>query len=246
LRSSCQRSAPGNAGVSPAVSRDREKENGGPNARAPKDGVVEPKGWYSRGYLPHFDSPYVVQSIGFRLADAVPLQVVEMWKQQLHMDRHTPASDPRMIGLRRRIDRYEDAGHGSCVLRDARVAAITENALLHFDRERYRLIAWCVMPNHVHAMVELHEGFTLPNILHSWKSYTAKEINKILRERGQLWLEEYHDRYIRNERHFHTMVAYIENNPVKAGLCREARDWRFSSAKFKSREDGGRDARVPR
>lgn len=151
-----------------------------------------------------------------------------------------------MIGLRRKIDRYEDAGHGSCVLREPRVAAIVENAFLYFDRQRYGLIAWCVMPNHVHVMTEMYEGFTLSRVLHSWKSFTAKEINKVLKRRGQLWFEEYHDRYIRNERHFLSMVAYIENNPVKAGLCREARDWAFSSAKFNPREDGGRDARVPR
>jgi REP element-mobilizing transposase RayT len=187
-----------------------------------------------------------VQSIGFRLADAVPLVLIEMWKQQLHVDRHTPATDPRMIGLRRKIDRYEDVGHGSCVLRNPRAAAIVEAALLYFDRERYSVIAWCVMPNHVHVMIEPYEGFTLPIILHSWKSYTAKEINKLLRKRGQFWLEEYHDRYIRNERHFHTMVSYIENNPVKAGLCREAAQWAHSSARFSARGDGGRDARAPR
>ena len=151
-----------------------------------------------------------------------------------------------MNSLRRKIDRYEDAGHGSCVLRDARAAAIVENAFLYFDRQRYGLVAWCVMPNHVHVMTEMYEGFTLSNILHSWKSFTATEINKLLKSRGQLWLEEYHDRYIRNERHFHAMLSYIENNPVKAGLCRERSDWAFSSAKFNSREDGGRDARVPR
>jgi len=195
-------------------------ENGGRDARAPR-------GWYSRGYLPHFDASGVVQSIVFRLADAVPLALIEMWKQQLHVDRRTPASDPRMIGLRRRIDRYEDA-------------------LLYFDRERYRAIAWCVMPNHVYTMIEPCEGFALPAIVHSWKSYTAKEINKLLGKRGQLWFEEYHDRFIRNERHFHTMVAYIEKNPVKAGLCRDAAQWAFSSARFDERGDGGRDARAPR
>jgi len=132
-----------------------------------------------------------------------------------------------MIGLRRRIDRYEDA-------------------LLYFDRDRYRAIAWCVMPNHVHTMIEPCEGFALPAIVNSRKSYTAKEINKLLGKRGQLWIEEYHDRYVRNERHFHTMVAYIEKNPVKAGLCRDAAQWAFSSARFRGREDGGRDARAPR
>ena len=151
-----------------------------------------------------------------------------------------------MIDLRRMIDRYEDAGHGSCVLRDPRVADIVETALLHFDKERYRLIAWCVMPNHVHTMIEVFEGFPLPSVLHSWKSYTSKEINKLLGSRGQLWFEEYHDRFIRDERHFHVAVAYVEHNPVKAGLCREPRDWKFSSAARRSGEDGGRDARGPR
>ncbi len=102
------------------------------------------------------------------------------------------------------------------------------------------------MPDHVHTMIEICEGFALSAVLHSWKSYTAKEINQLLGTRGQLWLEEYHDRFIRDERHFHAAITYIENNPVAAGLCGEAHEWMFSSAKYRQREDGGRDARAPR
>jgi len=151
-----------------------------------------------------------------------------------------------MIELRRKIDRYEDAGHGLCVLRDRRAASLVEEALLHFDGERYRLIAWCVMPNHVHAMIEMRDGFLLTRLLHSWKSFTAKEINKIFGTTGQLWFEEYHDRFIRDEHHFRASVAYIERNPVEAGLCVDAREWVFSSARRRDKEDGGRDARGPR
>ncbi|HEY8188950.1 MAG TPA: hypothetical protein VIF64_22975, partial [Pyrinomonadaceae bacterium] len=68
---------------------------------------------------------------------------------------------------------------------------------------------------------------------HSLKSYTAHEANKILCREGQFWLEDYFDRYIRNEEHFQNTVKYIENNPVKAGLCAKASDWPFSSAWFK-------------
>jgi len=256
---------PGTAGVSPADSRDRERqagreagpsepaapcvsinhdpEHGGRDVRAPRK-VVIPRGWHSRGYLPHFDYPGLVQSITFRMADALPLKLIAEWKREMEIDRHTPADDPRMKDLRRRIDRYEDAGHGSCALRDPRAASIVENALLHFDGERYRLIAWCVMPNHVHTMIEMRDGFVLSGILHSWKSYTSKEINKLFRTKGQFWFEDYRDRYIRDERHFHVAVAYVENNPVRAGLCRVAQDWLFSSAK--RREHGGQDARAPR
>ena len=180
----------------------------------------------------------------FRLADALPQKVIDDWKLELDINRDTPATDPRMIDLRRKIERYEDAGHGSCVLRDPAPAEITETALLHFDGERYRLIAWCVMPNHVHAMFEMRDGYVLSRVLHSWKSFTAKEINKVLGKTGQLWLEEYRDRFIRDENHFHMTVAYIENNPVKAGLCRAPEEWAFSSARY--REHGGRDARAPR
>jgi REP element-mobilizing transposase RayT len=261
---------PGTAGVPPADSRDPKRqagreevpplassdhspELGGRDVRAPREAALPsapprntraPRGWYSRGYLPHFDYPGLVQSITFRLADALPLKLIAEWKSELEIDRHTPADDPRMKDLRRRIDRYEDAGHGSCVLRDPRAASLVENALLHFDWERYRLIAWCVMPNHVHTLIEMRDGFVLSGILHSWKSYTSKEINKLFGTKGQCWFEDYRDRFIRDERHFHIAVAYIENNSVKAGLCRVAQEWLFSSAKY--RELGGRDARGPR
>ena len=47
---------------------------------------------------------------------------------------------------------------------------------------------------------------------------------------GQFWQHEPFDRYIRNATHYRNVVSYIENNPVKAGLCKQASDWRFSSA----------------
>jgi REP element-mobilizing transposase RayT len=71
--------------------------------------------------------------------------------------------------------------------------------------------------------------------MHSLKSYTASEANKLLGRRGTFWMEEYYDRYIRDERHYVKTVAYIENNPVKAKLCRVPEEWAFSSARFHSR-----------
>jgi REP element-mobilizing transposase RayT len=71
--------------------------------------------------------------------------------------------------------------------------------------------------------------------MHSRKSYTAHEANRILKRSGQFWMEEYHDRYIRNAEHFHNAVAYIESNLVQAGLCARPEDWPFSSAWFRVR-----------
>jgi hypothetical protein len=102
--------------------------------------------WRSRGYIPHFDQPGVIQSITFRLYDAVPEALVNQWKIELNWISKIPATDPRQIALKRRIEAYEDIGYGVCWLRRADIASIAEQALLHFDGKRYRIIAWCVMP----------------------------------------------------------------------------------------------------
>ena len=211
---------PGSAGILAG-----ERKDGYPA----RDGVA-PKGWYSRNYLPHFDLPGLRQSITFRLHDAVPESVVAQWKTELKWIEGSAAKDPREVELRRRITKYEDAGHGACWLRDLRIADLVEDALLQFDGQRYRLITWCIMPNHVHVMIETWEGWPLAGVLHSWKSYTASEANKVLNRSGAFWFREYHDRFIRDEDHFAKAVAYIEENPVKAGLAKTAAEWRFGSA----------------
>ncbi len=70
--------------------------------------------WHSRGYFPHFDQSNLIQSITFRLHDAVPEMVIENWMKELAWSKRMPASHPRQIELRKRIDGYEDAGYGEC------------------------------------------------------------------------------------------------------------------------------------
>ena len=82
-------------------------------------------------------------------------------------------------------------------------------------------------------MIETRAGFTLPDILHSWKSFAANQANKIMGRRGEFWQREYLDRYIRNAEHYAQAVAYIEENPVKAGLAKVKTDWPWSSARFR-------------
>jgi REP element-mobilizing transposase RayT len=86
------------------------------------------------------------------------------------------------------------------------------------------------MPNHIHFLVSPFEDVELASIAHSIKSYTAHEANKILGRTGRFWQVEPFDRYIRSSRHHASVVRYIENNPVKAGLCKMPSDWRYSSA----------------
>lgn len=136
----------------------------------------------------------------------------------------------RKVEREKRVAAWLDRGEGECHLRDRRIAELVENTLLYFDGERYRLLAWCVMPNHVHAMIETTSGHPLERVIHSWKSYTAKEANRILRRRATFWQPEYHDRFIRDDDHYGNVLRYIELNPVIAGLVARPEDWRWSSA----------------
>ena len=232
-----ERASPRRAGLLSQAPWERWRPAGlffpSPMISSPPTMTETPSPWRSRGYLPHFDQPRLVQAITFRLHDAVPDSVVETWQRELDWNESLPVSDPRRAELRKRISRYEDSGHGACWLRDDRVAALVEGALLHFDEQRYRLIAWCVMPNHVHALIEAQENWPLALIMHSWKSYTSHAANKILQRSGDFWFREYFDRFIRDDRHFARAVHYIEENPVKAALVRTREAWRWSSAWWK-------------
>lgn len=180
-----------------------------------------PKGWYSRGYLPHLDAPGLLQFVTFHLADSLPKGAVEQIYAGLDPD------DPERL---HRVEQWLDSGHGACWLRRPPIAHLVEDALLHFDGMRYRLLCWVVMPNHLHLLAETLPGHPLPELVHSWKSYTAKQVNAILGRSGELWAREYFDRYIRDDAHRAAVTAYIENNPVKAGLVARAENWPFGSA----------------
>jgi REP element-mobilizing transposase RayT len=86
------------------------------------------------------------------------------------------------------------------------------------------------MPNHVHLLLRPRPANMLEKIMHSFKSFTALEANKVLGRTGSFWMREAFDRYIRDQEHFGRVFRYIENNPVKAGLCVSREDWEFSSA----------------
>ena len=191
------------------------------------DRVVDPRSlpcatprW--RGNLPHIYKEGCTYFVTFNLSDAVP-------KHLLQRRRIEAGDNPETVA--KELDPSPSAGN--CLLRDSRAALVVENALLHFQGERYALSAWSVMPNHVHVVVTPFCGLTLPKILHSWKSYSAHEINRVLSRTGCVWEEESFDHLVRNERALDKFVFYTENNPVSAGLCERPEHWPFSSARFR-------------
>ncbi|MFZ1699993.1 MAG: transposase [Pyrinomonadaceae bacterium] len=132
------------------------------------------------------------------------------------------------------MEYYLDQNYGAGHLCDRRIATILQETLLTWDADRYRLISWVIMPNHGHILLTPMVGVKVADIMHSIKSYTAHEANRVLNRKGKFWAKEYFDRYIRDSRHFASTIAYIENNPVKARQCDSPEQWPYSSAYFKA------------
>ena len=199
-------------------------------------------GWHERGFLPHCDFPDLVQFITFRLADSMPASRCGEWEHLLKIE--------NVRERRAQLEAYLDRGAGECLLREARIAQIVEGALLSFHQKRYELLAWCVMPNHVHVLVNVKRT-PLWKMIQSWKRFTATEMERRsptrrddsfksapARRAALQWQREYWDTFMRDETQERKAIQYVENNPVKAKLCRAAKEWPFSSARFQ--DDYGR------
>ncbi len=181
-------------------------------------------------YLPHWTmTGSGIYAVTYRLADSLPREVLERLVHERdallvealkHPDGLTNEEAQRLAHLHsQRIEAYLDAGCGSCWLKNPQVADIVSENLHHFSGWRYQLHAWCVMPNHVHVLVEPQGDHRLPDIVQGWKSFSAKAANEVLGRTGIFWQPEYYDHLIRDEADYAQTVAYVVNNPVKANLA---------------------------
>ncbi len=214
----------GNANLPIGAFNKASQETGAPSAPGCQ--------WHSRGYLPHFESDMAIQHVTFHLADGLPKMVLERMEDEIR----SLSPEKKDVERRKLIEASIDAGYGSCILKEPTIAAIVENTLLFFEGQRYSLVAWVVMPNHIHVLFQSMNGWSVAKIVASWKKFTARRIRDYLRDANReigasrIWHREYWDRAIRNDRHFQQTREYILLNPVKAGLVSSEEDWPWSSA----------------
>ncbi len=100
---------------------------------------------------------------------------------------------------------------------------------------KIRLLAFCIMPDHLHLLFALFNKKTLSQVMKSFSAYTAKRINEQLGWSGQFWQEGFHDHRCRDDDDRDNHVDYIEQNPVRKELAKRAEDWPYSSANPKLR-----------
>ena len=182
--------------------------------------------------LPHWFQDGSAVFVTTRLADSIPAAFVARWEKRKTRLLLRHGIDPLAIKWQNRLrdatpEAYAiwqrrrsrgllamlDRGHGVCVLRQRWAAELVLNALRFYDGVRYDLGPVVVMPNHVHALLALREGFDLKAVMFDWKRFTARSINRRMDRTGQFWQHESFDRLVRNAAALERTIAYIHNNP---------------------------------
>jgi len=183
-------------------------------------------------YLPHWTLEGATYHVVFRLGDSLPADVVARYRieREALLNAATQAGanpvdlEARLRALfNERIEAVLDHGLGAYWLARDNLAVLAAEVLQHFNGTRYILHAWCIMPNHVHVIVQPQNGHELPAILKSWKGFITREANRKLSRSGEFWQPEYYDHLIRNEAELAQTAHYVKTNPSQAGLS----NWRW-------------------
>ena len=171
--------------------------------------------------LPHWEQQGVTCFATFRLSDSLPqgrLEALRTERNEWFARHPEPWDDATIVEYRTAFDgqvqMWLDSGYGSCIFSDEHTRQIVENVLCRFDRIRYVLYAFTVMPNHVHVLFTPLAGQTVSGLLRQWKGVSAHEINAMRGTHDVIWQKESWDTLVRNQRHFDTVLNYIRGNDL--------------------------------
>ncbi len=218
---------------------------------------------FTKRNLPHWYVPGAQHFVTYRLAGTIPQSALHTWREERLRRMQTARDAGAAEGIERahklffaRYDEYLDLYAHADELKRPTVAAMIRENLYHHDGEKYHLISYCIMPNHVHVLLQplepqqVQRSFAwmpdeapdgngpLASIMHSLKSYTANRANELLGRTGQFWQHESYDHWVRDDAELERIMYYINGNPVKAKLATRPCDWWFSSAHDRFLQDG--------
>lgn len=206
--------------------------------------------------LPHWHPEGQIFFITFRLAHSLPVQVIQDLKVQRESERQIICS--KFKGAQQQDELYKiekkyfghfDEWLDRCVeeslrwLANERVARIVADEIHKLNAERYSLVSYCIMSNHVHLLAATnenisnpaHEGptafYPLADTMKLLKGRTARYCNQELGHSGSFWHHESYDHVVRDQKEFERIISYIINNPVKAGLVENWSAWKFTFLK---------------
>jgi type I restriction enzyme R subunit len=220
-------------------------------------------GVFRRRRLPHWDVPEATFFVTACLAGSIPacgLSELKDYRRDLEARPRPPSlteadwEHHKQKLLFGRLDVWLDDRPAVRHLAQPDVAVSVQRAIYHFAETRYHLLAYVIMPSHLHWVFHplpawcdsiRGAGFQPAEeqaagwkpaprtpreiVMHSLKSYTANECNRLLGRRGAFWQDESYDHWVRNQDELQRIIEYVESNPVKAGLCGLPADFLYSS-----------------
>lgn len=197
---------------------------------------------YYHGVLPHWRQTGCMYFVTYRQADALPSAVIRefeyernewlshrgidasllkngecKWKDTVGKLSATDQRNYEKV-MAKKLNKYLDAGHGSCVLKRPDIRKVVADSLEFFHEQRVWTGDYVVMPNHVHVLMRPMPEFDLEDILQAVKSYTATRINQLLGTEGRFWMRESYDHIVRDFEQLEAFQIYIAGNPKKANL----------------------------
>jgi REP element-mobilizing transposase RayT len=206
---------------------------------------------FYRRHLPHYQPEAAKYFTTFRLAGSLPKEVIErLQKEREESGQYLSGIDDdkkRIESFRQLRQEYfekfdsllDGSSTGPVWLKEESIASIVAEAIQFRNRKKYDLIAYCIMPNHVHLIFDLNERhervgdspYLVTNILRDLKKFAARESNRVLHRNGEFWQHESYDHVIRNGEELERMIWYVLYNPVKAGLVDLWEKWKWSYVK---------------
>ncbi len=205
---------------------------------------------YKSTFLPHIQPKYEIFFITFTLYNKTISEFYKSLKQEqdILLDKlliqknekaYIKISNIRKKYFAKFDDFINKLDSSKNYLSNKECANIVVKKLQQFDSSTYKLLAYCIMPNHVHILIDTNiqkkyitkisdNYIHIGKIMQKIKGASAREINILLKKKGKFWLRDYYDHYVRNEKELTNIVNYIKLNPVKAGLVKNWKDWNYT------------------
>lgn len=175
---------------------------------------------HETGKLPHWNQDASIQFVTFRLADSLPREKIEKLsaiRKTILSKSPNMSPDELKREYQRRIGPIEsrllDAGFGECILQFKPIRKSVEEAIFFLHGKFYQIIAFVIMPNHVHLLIHMLPNHTIFEVMKSIKGFSARKINENIGQEGKIWQCDYFDRIIRNREHYDNTLEYIKANP---------------------------------
>ena len=180
---------------------------------------------FHRRNLPHLYFSDGIYFITSRLKNSIPIEKLKLLKKE-----SLNIADEKQKRLFKKYDALMDSGeYGEKYLKITECTEIVKSTLHYPDGKDYKLICYCIIPNHFHLVFELlQNNKSISKIMQSIKRISARDCNTILNRSGTFWQDESFDRLVRDDKELYFVIRYVLLNPVNAGLVDDWKDWQFT------------------